>query len=90
IGRKVKGTDLTSPILTVDPSIDSFHCKINVIRNKQGNYVFSLSDAPSNTGTFLNNKILGDTEKANVAHGDIINLGASTIILKEKGKEDEE
>lgn len=89
VGRKVKGSDLTAPIITVDPSIDTTHCRIE-IKKKNGTYTFLLSDAPSNTGTFLNNEILGDREKANISHGDIINLGAATIILKEKGKETEE
>ena len=42
---------------------------------------FVLRDAPSNTGTFLHNALLGNKERALISDGDIITLGATTLIL---------
>ena len=50
IGRYVKGTAISTPIETVDPSVDTKHCIINVKRDKNGRLVYTLRDAPSNTG----------------------------------------
>lgn len=81
IGRYVKGTSANAAIKTVDPSIDTTHCIITVTPNKQGQYKFTLKDAPSNTGTFLMNTLLGPKESVVVEDGAIITLGATTMIL---------
>ena len=57
IGRRCVGTNINTPIETSDMSMDRCHCIINVKRNKQGVLVYTLQDAPSLTGTFLNNEI---------------------------------
>lgn len=57
IGRRCVGTVINVPIETSDMSMDRNHCVINVKRNKQGKLVYTLRDAPSLTGTFLNNEI---------------------------------
>lgn len=59
IGRRCVGTDINTPIETGDMSMDRRHCIINVKRNRQGELVYTLRDAPSLTGTFLMNEILG-------------------------------
>jgi len=81
VGRYVKGTSANAAIKTVDPSIDTTHCIITVSPNKQGQYKFTLRDAPSNTGTFLMNTLLGTKESALIEDGAIITLGATTMIL---------
>ncbi len=88
IGRYVKGTNINTPIETVDPSVDTKHCIIRVQRNKLGNLQYILRDAPSNTGTFYMNDILRDNENVSLSDGDIITIGATTLILrtaKDKG-----
>lgn len=82
IGRYVKGTDINTPIETVDPSVDTKHCIINVKRNKQGQLIYTLRDAPSNTGTFYMNDILTDYDRVRLSDGDIITIGATTLILR--------
>ena len=82
IGRYVKGTDINTPIETVDPSVDTKHCIINVKRNKQGQLIYTLRDAPSNTGTFYRNDILTDYDRVRLSDGDIITIGATTLILR--------
>ena len=82
IGRRSKGTDITTPIETSDPSMDRSHCTINVKKNKQGQIIYTLSDHQSLTGTFLMNEILGDKDKMRINDGAIITLGATTIILR--------
>jgi pSer/pThr/pTyr-binding forkhead associated (FHA) protein len=51
--------------------------------NKNGNNLqYILRDAPSNTGTFYMNSILRDNERVTLNDGDIITIGATTIILR--------
>lgn len=83
IGRYVKGTNINLPLETVDPSVDTKHCIIRVQHNKNGNNLqYILRDAPSNTGTFYMNSILRDNERVTLNDGDIITIGATTIILR--------
>lgn len=87
IGRRCVGTVINAPIETSDMSMDRRHCIINVKRNKQGELVYTLRDAPSLTGTFLMNEILGDKDRVRIEDGAIITIGATTIILRTAGKE---
>ena len=82
IGRYQKGSKTTLPIETVDPSVDMLHCIINVSRDKKGNLVHTLRDGPSNTGTFVDNEILGDRERRVIADGTLFTIGATSILLK--------
>lgn len=82
IGRYVKGTSISTPIETNDPSVDTKHCIINVKRNKNGHLVYTLRDAPSNTGTFYMNDILTDYDRVRLEDGAIITIGATTLILR--------
>ena len=50
-------------------SMDRRHCIINIKRNKQGKLVYTLRDAPSLTGTFLMNEILGDKDRVRIEDG---------------------
>lgn len=81
LGRYVRGTEINQPIETVDPSIDTKHCIIRVQRNKQGKLQYLLRDAPSNTGTFHMNTILRDQDRVSLHEGDIITIGATTLIF---------
>ena len=76
------GPVVNVPIETSDMSMDRTHCIINVKRNKQGNLVYTLRDAPSLTGTFLNNEILGDKDRIRIEDGAIVTIGATTFILR--------
>ena len=82
IGRRCVGTVVNVPIETSDMSMDRTHCIINVKRNKQGNLIYTLRDAPSLTGTFLNNEILGDKDRIRIEDGAIVTIGATTFILR--------
>lgn len=82
VGRYVKGTKANAAIKTVDPSIDTTHCIVTVRVKANGQVQFILRDAPSNTGTFLQNEILGDKDRVVINDGDIITIGATTMILR--------
>ena len=82
IGRYMKGSKTTAPIETNDPSIDINHCTINVSKDKKGNMKYTLRDGPSNTGTFVDNEILGDKEKRVIYDGTLFTIGATSIILR--------
>lgn len=88
-GRYIKGTKINKPIETKDPSIDTFHCTINVEHKKDGSLKYTLSDAPSDTGTFYNNSILRDNDKIIIEEGAIITIGATTLILRAADKSGE-
>ena len=89
IGRRCIGTNINTPIETGDMSMDRRHCIINVKGNKQGELVYTLRDAPSLTGTFLMNEILGDKDRIRIEDGAIITIGATTIILRSARKREE-
>ena len=82
IGRYVKGTSISTPIETNDPSVDTKHCIINVKKDKKGKLVYTLRDAPSNTGTFYMNDILTDYDRVRLEDDAIITIGATTLILR--------
>lgn len=82
IGRYMKGSKISLPIETNDPSIDMLHCIINVSRDKHGQLKYILRDGPSYTGTFVDNEILGDGERRVIEHGTLFTIGATSIILK--------
>lgn len=82
IGRYMKGSRTNCPIETVDPSIDMNHCTITVSRDKLGKLKYILRDGPSNTGTFVDNEILGDRERRVIEDGTLFTIGATSIILK--------
>lgn len=88
IGRRCIGTVINVPIETSDMSMDRIHCIIQVKRNKQGELVYTLRDAPSLTGTFLNNEILGDKDRVRLDDGAIVTIGATTFILHKGGGEE--
>lgn len=81
IGRYNKGTVISHPIETRDPSMDRRHCIINVKRNAAGEIIYTIRDNPSVTGTFVMNRILKDRERLRIEDGAIITLGATTLIL---------
>lgn len=82
IGRRCVGTVINTPIETGDMSMDRRHCIINVRQNKQGKVIYTLRDAPSLTGTFYMNEILGDKDRIVIEDGAIITIGATTLILR--------
>ena len=81
IGRYMKGSGINCPIETSDPSIDMTHCIINIKRDKKGNLKYTLRDGPSNTGTFVDNEILGNKEMRILEEGSLFTIGATSIIL---------
>ena len=81
IGRYQKGNPINTPIETVDPSVDNTHCVINVSKDKKGNLKYTLRDGPSNTGTFVDNELLGDRERRVITNGTLFTIGATSIIL---------
>lgn len=87
IGRYQKGNPINTPIETVDPSVDLTHCVITVSRDKKGNLKYVLRDGPSNTGTFVDNEILGDRERRIIHDGTLFTIGATSIILKTETEE---
>ena len=80
-GRYNKGTVISNPIETSDPSMDRRHCIINVKRGYAGDLTYTIRDNQSVTGTFVMNRILGNRERLLIEDGAIITLGATTLIL---------
>lgn len=90
VGRLIKGTSNNAAIKTVDPSVDTTHCIITAGRKKNGEPKFVLRDADSNTGTFYQSEILSAKDRVNLADGDIITIGATTMILRIDSEDSEE
>jgi endogenous inhibitor of DNA gyrase (YacG/DUF329 family) len=81
IGRYQKANPINIPLATDDPSVDLLHCTITVSRDKRGQLKYVLKDGPSNTGTFVDNEILGDSEQRVIEDGQLFTIGATSIIL---------
>lgn len=81
IGRYNKGTVVTLPIETSDPSMDRRHCIVNVKRGYGNELTYTIRDNRSVTGTFVMNRVLGERERLRIEAGAIITLGATTLIL---------
>lgn len=82
IGRYVKGTRINAPIKTVDPSVDETHCVFTLFWSVEKGLRIILRDAPSNTGTFVHNQLVGVGEQVVVEDGAVITIGATTMILR--------
>ena len=82
IGRYQKGNPANCTFETVDPSVDLNHCTITVSRDKKGDLRYTLKDNNSNTGTFVDNEILGDNERRVIEDGTLFTIGATSIILR--------
>lgn len=87
IGRYQKANPINIPLATDDPSVDLLHCIITVSRDKRGHLKYVLKDGPSNTGTFVDNEILGDNEQRVIEDGQLFTIGATSIILHTKDNE---
>lgn len=91
IGRYVRGTNINAPIETVDPSVDTTHCVINVSRNRQGTFIYTIRDASTDgTGTYVGTTFLSPTDRMRIDDGTIITIGATTMILRAAGCDEEE
>ncbi len=88
IGRYNKGTVISNPIETSDPSMDRRHCIINVKRGYGDELIYTIRDNQSVTGTFVMNRILGNKERQRIEAGAIITLGATTLILHTPDEEE--
>ena len=87
IGRYQKGNPINAPIETDDPSVDLWHCSVFVSRDKQGHLVYTLQDANSNTGTFVDNVEIKPRERLILPVGSMFTIGATSILLKSKDEE---
>lgn len=90
IGRRNKDTETDIPIITGDPSMDRHHALIKVTQSKAGTLRFALSDDDSRVGTFLSGQILGPKESIYLQSGDVITLGATSIIFSDQPLDEEE
>ena len=81
IGRYSKGTEITCPVNTSDPSMDRHHCIVNVSLSKQGLPVYTVMDNDSDRGTYVMDEELKKRERRRIEDGDIITCGATTLIL---------
>lgn len=81
VGRHVPGTNANAAFKTVDPSVDTTHCIFTVKLNAAGVAQIIVRDAPSNTGTFVGDKLLGNKDRVCVVDGDVITIGATTLII---------
>lgn len=80
-GRRCPGTDINCPIQTSDMSMDRIHCTI-IVKEKNGRITHYVKDNDSLVGTFVSNDILAKKEARIIESGDIITLGATSMILK--------
>ncbi len=81
IGRRNRDSGVDLAIITSDPSMDRHHCLIKAERKKSGEVMLWLADDKSRVGTFLSGRLLADGEWALLQEGDVITLGATSLII---------
>lgn len=74
-------SELEVPIRTNDPSVDRNHCMINVQSTESGEVQVEIWDNDSMTGTFINTRELMPDEHHLLQEGEVITLGATSIIF---------
>ena len=82
---KLCNGDYAREMLEAEPSrkiASALPCSLAVYRKKDGKTFFTLRDNASLTGTFLQNELLGDKEQALLHDGDVITLGATSLIFR--------
>ena len=85
IGRyNDRHTEIEVAIRTADPSLDRNQSLLTIEKDKQGNVVAILMDDDSMTGTFVNARELDPGEKHQLSDGDVITLGATSLIFSIK------
>lgn len=69
--------------------MDRQHCIITARKGEgdNGAWNYVLTDNDSRVGTFLFGRILEPKEQVNLSDGDIITLGATTLIFAEEGSD---
>ncbi len=80
-GRRNPDTTIDHPIQSGDMSMDRNHCTI-CVKEKNGRIIHSVKDNDSLVGTFVSNDILAKKENRIIESGEIITLGATSMILK--------
>ncbi len=78
-----KHTDIEVAVRTADPSMDRNHTLITIEQTKNGVLAVVMDD-DSMTGTFINARELTPGEKYQLKDGDVITLGATSIIFSKK------
>lgn len=76
-----KYTNLEVAICSTDPSMDRIHCTIYVESSSSNAYDVYVMDDNSLTGTFVNTREVEQGEKRLLNHGDVITLGATSILF---------
>ena len=84
IGRRNRDTQTDIPVITADPSMDRHHACIRVTEGKTGRLRYALSDDDSRVGTFVGGRILEPREWCYLESGDVITLGATSIIFSDE------
>lgn len=82
IGRRNKDTATDVAIVSSDPSMDRHHCIITCKCKKDGTLSVYLQDDDSMTGTFLRGQELSPSDRLLLTDGDVITIGATTIIFR--------
>lgn len=91
IGRRNKDTEgVDVPIITSDPSMGRKHCVINVRKDANDRFIYTVRDFPSLTGTFVRNVLVGKKEQVRIGEGTIVTIGATTFILHSANEGEEE
>ena len=84
IGRRNKDTATDIPIITSDPSMDRHHAIIKVTEGRTGKLRFAVVDDDSRVGTFLAGELLAPKEWRYLQPGDVLTLGATSIIFSDE------
>lgn len=85
LGRQNKDSAADIQVFTADPSMSRNH--IRLIRRRHN---ISVMDNESNTGTFVNGRLLARGEQVHLRDGDVLSLGALSVIVHMPSEEEDE
>lgn len=88
VGRRNKDSAADIQIYTSDPSLDRQHFILGV-SGKGNNKYHYVQDYDSNTGTFVNNQLLRKSERKRLVNGDVLSVGATSVIVTIPGEEED-
>lgn len=83
IGRKTESSNVTIGIITQDKLMSRKHIKIEVVKNKIGEYTHLLSDMNSKNKTMYNNDYMEKDEIIVLQNGDEITIGKTKLRFNE-------
>ena len=82
IGRRAQSSQATLQLPVNDKYLSRSHVEIEVTTTASGTVIAMLKNHKNKNATSVNGVILGESDVANLKHGDTITMGMTTVIFE--------